>query len=66
LPGHGDADDVLHVDQVVVAVVAEVDLGEIDLAVEPAAGAAGVVGAGAFPGKASSAAKLSPRITHQG
>jgi len=34
LPGHGDADDFLHVDQVVVVVVAEVDLHQVDLAVE--------------------------------
>src|SRR5450432_399877 len=40
LPGHGDADEFLRLDQVVVVVVAEVDLHEVDLAVE-LAGVAG-------------------------
>jgi hypothetical protein len=44
LPGHGDADEFLRVDQVVVVVFAEVDLHEVDLAIE-LAGTAGVVGA---------------------
>jgi hypothetical protein len=42
LPGHGDADELFGVDQVVVVVFAQVDLHEVDLAVEPAA-IAGVV-----------------------
>jgi len=42
LPGHGDAEPLVRVDEVVVVVVAEVDLHPSDLAGEPA-GAGGVV-----------------------
>ena len=64
LPGHGDAEAFVGVDEVVVVVVAEVDLDPVDLAGEPAGGG-GVVGRDGGAGLVADVGRLVGREDHR-